>query len=80
MLADDADPADWLLWRLDFDVHWRRLEADEALALRAVEAGESFAQLCERLNEPNGDGASRAAALLKRWLADGLLAVSDNPC
>ena len=61
LLADDADPADWLLWRLDFDVHWRRLEADEALALRAVEAGESFAQLCERLNEPNGDGASRAA-------------------
>ncbi len=72
----------WLLWRNDGDVHWRRLGADEAIALHAIAAfddrtavqtGDSFAQLCERLNEPHGDGALRAASLLKRWLADGLL-------
>jgi len=74
MLANGTDTANWLLWRIGFDVHWRRLETDEAPALQAAEAGETFARLCERLNEPNGDGALRAAVLLKRWLADGVLA------
>ena len=64
----------WLLWRGDGDVRWRRLEADEAVALRAIAADEDFARLCERLNDLHGDGALRAASLLKRWLADGLLA------
>lgn len=64
----------WLLWRQQGEVQWRRLDADEALALRAIAAGEPFAQLCERLDGLHGDGALRAASLLKRWLADGLLA------
>lgn len=71
-------PAHWLLWRSDGDVHWRRLDADEGLALRAVVAGEPFARLCERLEPSQGDGAARAASLLKRWLADGLLAAPSN--
>ncbi len=70
-----AKPAsDVLLWRSDGDVHWRQLEADEAIALHAIAAGEPFARVCERLDASHGDGALRAASLLKRWLADGLLA------
>lgn len=67
--------ADWLLWRRDGDVHWRRLDADEAGLLQAIANGECFAQLCERASafHPD-DGPLRAASLLKRWLADGLLA------
>lgn len=69
-------PSHWLLWRsVDGGVQWRRLEADEAAALDAIAAGEPFARLCERMTACHGDGgALRAASLLKRWLADGLLA------
>ena len=47
--------------------------ADEADALNAIKTGESFAWLCEQLNDPPGNGALRAVSLLKRWLTDGLL-------
>ena len=40
----------------------------------AIAAGESFARICGCLDTPRRDGALRAASLLKRWLADGLLA------
>ena len=71
----DAPAADWLLWRVDGDVHWRRLDADEAGLLRAIADGECFGQLCERASAfHSDDGPLRAASLLKRWLADGLLA------
>jgi hypothetical protein len=64
------------MWRsVDGGVQWRRLDTDEAAALDAVAAGEPFARLCERMTAVHGDGgALRAASLLKRWLADGLLA------
>lgn len=70
----------WLLWRSDGDVHWRQLEADEATALQAVQTGESFAELCERMMIfHQGDGPLRAASLLKRWLTDGLLTTPGDP-
>lgn len=61
----------WLLWRHAFDVHWRRLPRDEAMALAAVARGAPFADWCARL--PGAVPALRAAGLLKRWLTDGLL-------
>ena len=80
-LVRNDDPSDWLLWRETFDVHWRRLDADEAEALRALRTGASFGALCERLSRHHGEaGALRAATLLKRWLADGLLAAPDPAC
>ncbi|QIL19293.1 putative DNA-binding domain-containing protein [Thermomonas sp. HDW16] len=72
----DAAPSHWLLWRADGDVHWRQLDARETDALHAVASGEPFARLCERLQTEDDDGALRAASLLKRWLADGLLAAA----
>lgn len=77
-LADGDSPARWLLWRdADGDVRWRRLEADEAEALRAIERDAGFGEACERLSAMHEDGALRAASLLKRWLADGLLAAGS---
>lgn len=64
----------WLLWRSAGDAHWRRLDLDEAELVRAVQSGDTFARLCERLDARHRDGALRAASLLKRWLADGVLA------
>ena len=74
--ADVDSPVRWLLWRdAGGDVQWRQLEDDEVEALHAVSNGASFGELCERLAASHGgDGPLRAASLLKRWLADGLLA------
>jgi hypothetical protein len=79
-LADGDSPVRWLLWRdADGDVRWRSLEVDEADALHAIHNGANFGELCARLESRHGeDGALRAASLLKRWLADGLLA-ADAP-
>lgn len=66
--------AHWLLWRDDGDVHWRRLDDDEADVLQGMQSGDTFAALCQRLDARHADGALRAASLLKRWLADGVLA------
>jgi hypothetical protein len=67
----------WLLWRRESDVHWRTLGEDEAEVLQALRDGVPFGGLCERLATRHGEaGAMRAAALLKRWLADGLLAAN----
>lgn len=73
---DIDSPAHWLLWRgANGDVHWRRLDHDEADALHALLSTTDFAEVCERLSLRHGDhGPLRAASLLKRWLADGLLA------
>lgn len=78
VLAGEDDATHWLLWRDGSgDVHWRQLEADEAGALHAASRGANFGDLCERLTALHGDdGALRAASLLKRWLADGLLAAA----
>ncbi|WP_374350894.1 DUF2063 domain-containing protein [Thermomonas sp.] len=72
-VLSDAATSHLLLWRHQGEVCWRRLEADEADALNAIKTGESFAWLCEQLNDPPGNGALRAVSLLKRWLTDGLL-------
>ena len=79
-VAAADSPAHWLLWRgADGDVHWRSLDADEADALRALRSGADFGDVCERLAMHHDDGGALcAASLLKRWLADGLLA-ADAP-
>lgn len=70
----DAAPGHWLLWRQDFNVHWRRLSEDEADALRDMRGGSRFGALCARLEALHGiDAPARAAGLLKRWLQDGLV-------
>ena len=70
-------PTAWLLWRAAFDVHWRRLPRDEAMALVAIERGDTFADWCVRL--PGRSPAVRAARLMKRWLSDGLVADLSFP-
>lgn len=77
---DATDKADWLLWRRDFEVFWRRLEPGEAELLALARDGAGFAELCERLGATlsETDAAMRAAGLLKRWLVDGLVAALET--
>ncbi len=80
--ATPGDPFDWLLWRQDFRVHWRRLDADEAALLAMAGDGATFAELCARLASslPESGAALRAIGLLKRWIADGLaIAATPSP-
>jgi hypothetical protein len=64
------------VWRCDERVRFARIDADEFRALEAVRAGETFAELCDRLAAEVGEqhAAARAAALLSSWVGDGLLA------
>ncbi|MBS0215355.1 MAG: putative DNA-binding domain-containing protein [Proteobacteria bacterium] len=73
--GDGCDPSDWLLWRDDFRVHWRLLDADEAALLGMAVDGATFAELCARLalSLPDSEAALRAIGLLKRWITDGLV-------
>jgi Uncharacterized protein conserved in bacteria (DUF2063). len=72
-----AEPLPVLLWRgSELDVHWRSLEPDEAAALQALSSEQvDFGGVCAVLSAhvPAEEAPMRAASLLKRWLADGLL-------
>lgn len=75
-------PRSWLVWRQDLRIFFRSLSVDEAWAIDAVRAHESFASVCEGLCEwidaPNV--AAHAAGLLKQWTIDGMIVnlVSGN--
>jgi hypothetical protein len=64
------------VWRTRERVHYRTVDPQEAGALTLATRGECFGALCERLASEVGDGeaTARAAALLARWQADGLIA------
>jgi len=74
-----ARPLAWLVWRKQLTPFYRALAADEAWALDAVSNGRSFGVLCDGLRRHVGDAfaAPRAAALLKGWLAEGLVCAID---
>ena len=69
-----------LVWRPEFDCCWRSADAGEAAALRVLAKGTSLAEWClfiaESGDPESGDpeAAGTAASLLRRWVAEGLLA------
>ena len=73
-------PQRWLLWRRDFKIHWRSLDVHEAWALEQAANGTSFAAICEGLLEwiDAEQVALVAAALLKQWIGDQMVAEVHN--
>lgn len=68
-------PQQWLLWRQDLAVFYRRLSLTEAQVLDAALAGGTFGDLCEQLSGP-----AAAAAVLHGWFNAGLIvAVGAQP-
>jgi hypothetical protein len=61
-------PQQWLVWRSDLAVYYRRLSQSETRVLDAALAGQSFGELCEQLESP-----AQAASLLHGWLGEGLM-------
>jgi hypothetical protein len=74
--ALEPEPTAVRVFRSDDRVEYRAIAHDEREALEAAAAGETFAAICERLGAVVGeaDAARRAAELLGRWIADGLIA------
>jgi hypothetical protein len=65
----------WLVWRKDLGVLFRQSDTDEAEALQLAAAAATFAQICVGLSAhmPDAQTPARAAALLRRWVGDGLI-------
>jgi hypothetical protein len=63
-----SGPQQWLVWRQELAVFYRRLSRAEAAALDAGLAGASFSELCEELATP-----ATAAAMLQGWIEAGLI-------
>ncbi len=59
--------------------YFRSLDATEAAALDAARGGWAFGELCERLCTELGEAEApaRAAALLRDWVAAGLISRTD---
>lgn len=64
-----------LVWRRALRPMWRTVDPLEARLLKAVEAGETFAGLCEIALESLGDeAAATVVGHLRQWVADEVLA------
>jgi hypothetical protein len=74
-LAAEAGPRHWLVWRQALTVYFRPMDEAEAWAIESLREWASFADICEglcRWHDP-AEVAPQAAALLKRWVTDGLV-------
>ncbi|MCU6434968.1 DNA-binding domain-containing protein [Undibacterium sp. Jales W-56] len=66
-------PVIWLIWRKDLQAHFRSISTAEHQALLALQAGQSFAEVCAAAAEQNPDSTAQIAGWLHTWLNEGLL-------
>ena len=76
-----AEVGDLLIWRRGHQPHFRSLQALEAAALDAVQAGTSFADTCASLSAQfeNRNLAADTGAMLRRWVDEELLSAVVDP-
>jgi hypothetical protein len=69
-------PRSWAIWRRYLTSYFLSLEPDAGWALRAMQSGASFPEICEGLCAwwPELQAAERAAALLREWVDQGWIA------
>jgi hypothetical protein len=69
------DAASWLIWRRHLQIYFRPLMQDEAAAIAASQAGQSFGELCVALCEhlEEAQASHQAAAFLRGWVESGLI-------
>lgn len=65
----------WMIWRREFNPHFRSLDVTELAALELAVAGASFGDICASLQIELGEEAAtmQAAQYLAGWLGDGLI-------
>jgi len=64
-----------MVWRIDYDLKFRAIDANEAAALDAARTGATFGEICELLaSRIEADQAVMAAAqILRGWLEWGII-------
>ncbi len=80
-IAEQNDRIACLIWRQGLSCVYRSMESLEHSAWSALTGGANFAAMCDGLLErlPPDEIPLRAAALLRGWLADGLIGTLDVP-
>jgi hypothetical protein len=81
-VAETLPHPTWLLiWRKDWQPHFRTIQAAEHAALVQLQGGASFAQVCAALGEQFSDqeAASVAAGSLRAWLQDEMIVELTRP-
>ncbi len=71
-----ATPQAWLVWRQDYNPHWRSLPADEDALLIRARRGDDFTALCgvlEKYYDNEEAISARAAEIVRQWLTDEVL-------
>jgi len=69
------EPVVWLVWRKQWQPHFRSLRLAEAVLLQTQWAGASFAEGCVAAQaQVDGLDAEQIGACLRKWLDDGLIA------
>jgi putative DNA-binding protein len=68
----------WAVWRKEASVHFRSLTEAEQWALDAIRADRTFAEICAGLCHfaEESEAPALAAAFLRRWVEDGMIAGS----
>lgn len=76
----EAAEACWMVWRKDLISQYRSLSAAEVTALRIMQNGAGFAELCEELMPILGEEQTplQAIGFLQQWVGDQLV-VGLNP-
>jgi len=71
----NLQPASWAIWRRELQIYFRPLAAEEAAAMAASHAGQSFGELCVLLCEhlAQSEAALHAAGFLRGWVQSGLI-------
>lgn len=66
----------WVIWRHDLRTYFRSLNPDEAWALDALIAGQTFSDLCAGLCQwvAEDQVALHAAGFLRNWIAEQMIA------
>lgn len=80
LALEPTEPHRFRVWRRDFRVFVKKIDALESAALEAITPELSFADLCTWIaqREPDADPAQTAVALLQTWLRDEVLAEPDQ--
>ena len=71
----NPEAASWLIWRHELQIYFRPLAAQEAAAMAAARAGQSFGELCVLLCEhlEESEASLHAAGFLRGWVQAGLI-------
>lgn len=68
-----------IVWRKGFEVFHVAIQEDEYQAMKAVQARETVAQVCERFAARGDDAAHVAFQALGSWLTEGMIAALREP-